>query len=220
MTTTRPEASSLVRPSIHGHDKRVTYLRGFLSGRGYFTALEAMDFAFSLHDGTRRDGTTPEIAHQCYIVGYLTTLLPHLLHPETTLAVGFLHDTVEDKNVTVAQIESMFGEFIASGVDAMSKEVEGVKRSPEHVMQMQAAHPVASIAKAADRINNQQTMAGVFSTEKILSYLDETKTTVLPMIKQARRRFPQQQAAYENAKTVLWAQVELLEAALAGMLER
>ena len=72
--------------------------------------------------------------------------------------------------------------------------------------------------KAADRINNQQSMPGVFGEAKILAYVHETRTSILPMIKAARRHFPEQELAYENAKTVLFAQVELVEATLAGLL--
>jgi hypothetical protein len=119
-----------------GHLKRRTYLRGFLLGRSFYRAAEAMDFAAHLHTGVRKDGTTPEFAHQIYIVSYLSTLLPHLRHPEETLAVGFLHDVVEDCGVPVTEIEARFGTLIAEATDAMSKEVGGVKRSSESVVQM------------------------------------------------------------------------------------
>jgi (p)ppGpp synthase/HD superfamily hydrolase len=208
----------LDRPSVTGHLKRSTYLRGFLLGRSYYRAAEAMDFAANLHTGMRKDGTTPAFAHQVYIVSYLSTLLPHLRHPEETLAVGFLHDVVEDCRVPVTEIESRFGPLIAEATDAMSKEIEGVKRSAESVAQMQAKNPIASIVKCADRINNQQTLPGVFTEAKILQYLDETRMHILPMLKQARRRYPDQELAYENAKTVLYSQIEMLEAALSGLL--
>lgn len=209
---------SLDRPSIASHEKRTVHLRGFLLGAGYFHAAEAMDYAAGFHSGIRRDGRTPEFAHQVYIVSYLSTLLPHLRHPEETLTVGFLHDVVEDHGVSLAEIEARFGPLVASATDAMSKEVDGIRRGAEAVAQRQAGDPVASIVKAADRINNQQTMPGVFTEAKILDYLTETRAHILPMIKQAQRRFPDQDLAYKNARTVLFAQIEMLEAALSGLL--
>jgi hypothetical protein len=176
--------AELHRPSTMGHLKRRTYLRGFLLGRSFYRAAEAMDFAAHLHTGVR-------------------TLLPHLRHPEETLEVGFLHDVVEDCGVPVTEIEARFGTLIAEATDAMSKEVDGVKRSSESVVQMQANSPIASIVKRADRINNQQTMPGVFTQDKILQYLAETRSQIIPMLKQARGRYPDQELAYENAKTVL-----------------
>ena len=212
-----PNESGLAGVALSGHAKRRTYLRGFLLGRGYYRAAEAMDLAANLHSGVRKDGRTPEFAHQVYIVSYLSTLLPHLRYPEETLAVGFLHDVMEDCNVPMTEIEARFGSLIAEATDVMSKETEGVRRSAGSVAQMQAKSPIASIVKCADRINNQQTMHGVFTQAKIQQYLEETRTHIIPMLKQARRRFPDQELAYENAKTVLYAQIEMLEAALSGL---
>lgn len=211
------DPATLHRPTLSGHTNRTIHLRGFLCGRGYFKAAEAMDYAASFHTGVRKDGTTPEFAHQVSIVSYLCTLLPHLRYPEETLAVGFLHDVIEDYEVTASDIESQFGNQVATSTVAMSKVYLGVKRSPESVAQAQAADPIASLVKGADRINNQQTMPGVFSQEKILAYLDETRALILPMLKLARRRFPDQELAYQNVRTLLLSQVELLEAALAGL---
>jgi (p)ppGpp synthase/HD superfamily hydrolase len=213
-------ATTIGGTTLTGHSKRRTYLRGFLLGRSFYRAAEAMDYAANLHTGVRKDGVTPEFAHQVYIASYLSTLLPHLRYPEETLAVGFLHDVVEDCHVSVAEIESRFGSLVAEATDAMSKETEGVRRSSASVAQMQAKSPIASIVKCADRINNQQTMPGVFTEAKIQQYLQETRTDIIPMLKQARKRFPDQELAYENAKTVLYAQIEMLEAALSGLVGR
>jgi (p)ppGpp synthase/HD superfamily hydrolase len=210
----------LDRPSVDSHAKRTIHLRGFLLGHQYYRAAQAMDYASEFHTGVRKDGTTPEFAHQVYIVSYLSTLIPHLRYPEETLAVGFLHDIVEDYDVGIDRIEAAFGAVIAEGADAMSKQVDGVRRSDDSVAQRQAASPVASIVKCADRINNQQTMAGVFDESKILEYVSETRQHIMPMIKKAQRRFPDQDLAYQNAKTVLYAQIEMLEAALSGLLGR
>ncbi len=70
---------------------------------------------------------------------------------------------------------------------------------------------IASLAKGGDRIHNLQTMVGVFSREKQLKYVNEVRTQFFPMLKQARRAFPQQERAYENIKHVLEGQIELIE---------
>lgn len=209
--------TTLLDPSLTGHAKRVTHLRGWLLGHEFYTASEAMDFALGYHTGVRKDGRTPEFAHQVYIVSYLRTLLPHLLHGQETLAVGFLHDICEDYDVSITEIDSLFGGRIAQAVNAMSKVYQGVKRPAEQVLAAQAADPIASICKPADRINNQQTMPGVFSPEKMLAYIDETRTQIIPMMKRARHEFASQYDAYQNARTVLFAQIELVEATLAGL---
>ena len=211
---------ALHRPTLTGHAKRTTHLRGFLLGRNYYMAAEAMDFASSFHTGTRKDGSTPEFAHQVYIVSYLTTLLPHLRHPEETLAVGFLHDVCEDYPVSFEEIDRLFGERVGEAIRPLTKKYQGFKRDAHEVIIAQQGNPISSVVKGVDRFNNQQTSPGVFSQTKILSYLDETRGDIIPMLKVARRRFPDQDLAYQNVKTVLFAQIELLEAALAGLVLR
>lgn len=55
-------------------------------------------------------------------------------------------------------------------------------------------------------------MIGVFDRDKQNEYIFETNEYVIPMIKKARRLFPQQEPAYENAKHFLRCQVELIKA--------
>lgn len=211
-------AAAQSRPTLSGHERRFTHLRGWLLGREFYLASEAMDYAAGFHTGVRKDGVTPEFAHQVYIASYLKTLLPNFLYPQETLACGFLHDVCEDYDVTVDEIERLFGGRVAQSVDAMSKVYLGINRSSETVLAAQAADPIASICKGADRINNQATMAGVFTVDKIGRYITETRTEIIPMMKLARRTFPAQDLAYQNAKSVLFAQVEMVEAAMAGLM--
>jgi hypothetical protein len=71
---------------------------------------------------------------------------------------------------------------------------------------------VASIVKPADRIDNQGSMVGVFTIEKQKSYIVETQEFILPALKEAKRRFPEQELAYENLKGMLSSQISLLQA--------
>ena len=187
-------------------------LRYWLSGAGYWLALDAFEFAADHHRGTRKDGTTPEFAHQIAIASYLRTLQGSLLYPEETLAVAMLHDVREDYDIEAAVIEDRFGLIVASGVDAMTKEFKGIKRDPHAVFAAIAADPVASVVKPADRIHNQSSLLGVFSPEKARSYVAETREFFFPLVRTARRRFPRQEPAYENEKLMLEAQCALLEA--------
>jgi len=45
--------------------------------------------------------------------------------------LAFLHDTVEDKNISLREIEAIFGSEVADAVDVVSKEELGVKRDLE-----------------------------------------------------------------------------------------
>jgi (p)ppGpp synthase/HD superfamily hydrolase len=185
-------------------------LRYWLLGRGFTQASRAMDFAEGYHCGTRKDGQTPEFAHQVAIAGYLRTLLPHLLFGEETLCAAFLHDVREDYDVSDEEIRTKFGDRVADAVDAVTKTFRGVRRDDTDLFVRIGKDPIASILKPADRGHNQDTMVGVFTVEKMAAYVTETETLFLPMIKRARRGFPEQEPAYENAKHLLVSQVSFV----------
>lgn len=188
------------------HAKERIALRHWLLGREWFTAAEAMAYAEGHHAGLRKDGITPEFSHQIQIGLYLTTLTPHLLFPEATLTAAFLHDVCEDYDVEFAEITHRFGQQVSAAVHALTKVHKGIKRDPDEVKATQEACPIASIVKGADRIHNQSTMAGVFGPAKIREYIEETTEYILPMLKVARRTFPFQEGAYQNARVVLRTQ--------------
>lgn len=192
-------------------DKRLIAIRYWLHGAGYFKALEALDLGLEYHTGKRKDGS-PEFDHQVTIAQYLRTLIKGLSYPEETLTVAFLHDIREDYHLSDKLIRDRFGDLVANAVKALSKEIDGIRRAEADVFRDIAADEIASIVKGGDRIHNHQSMIGVFSTEKQIEYIDETKEWFFPMLKEARRRFPQQEGAYENIKLLLNSQIQLIEA--------
>ena len=178
-------------------------LRYWLDGRGYFKALRAWEFGSQFHQGTRKDGVTPEFHHQIGMTNLLRGLEPHLLHKEDTIVTIMLHDGVEDGGLELSVIEDKFGRRPRNAVHALSKVIRGVKRSPEEVMMTISEDPIASIAKGVDRCNNQGSMLNVFSLEKQEEYLDETNAFILPMMKIARKKFPEQGPAYHMLSHIL-----------------
>lgn len=188
-----------------------TDLRSWLLGRNYNLALRAMAFGAQYHTGLRKDGVTPEFDHQISIANYIRTL-PGLLHPEETIAVAFLHDISEDKGVPRDALASKFGTRVSDAVWRMTKKFLGVSRNAAEVFAGIAECPIASIAKAADRIHNFQSMVGVFSLEKQRSYLAEGDAHFIPMIDNALALFPEQEPAYENARHMLRSQMDLIRA--------
>jgi (p)ppGpp synthase/HD superfamily hydrolase len=191
------------------YEKMRISLRYWLLGRRYFTALKAMEYAEKFHTGTRKDGT-PEFSHQVWQALYLRTIESTLINPELCLTTCFLHDVVEDYPVRVADITNLFGSEAGHSTDCMSKIVEGIKKSSEDYFGTLAEDAAASVCKGVDRIHNHQSMVGAFTRLKQLSYMDETDEDILPMLKKARRLFPEQDAAYENIKHILMTQIELI----------
>jgi (p)ppGpp synthase/HD superfamily hydrolase len=193
------------------------HLRGWLQGRAeadssYYLALSALEFAERYHTGKRKDGVTPEYQHQMEIAQYLRTQARCLLFPAETLAAALLHDVMEDYDIPMEVMIAEFGERIANAVWKLTKVHCGVKKSMEEYFQGIATCPIASAVKGADRVNNLQSMLGVFTIVKQKSYAQEVRDLFLPMLKKARRLFPQQEAIYENIKLVLTSQLEMLAA--------
>lgn len=192
-------------------EKAELSLRYFLIGKGFIQALKAMEFAKELHTGYRKDGLTPEFHHQICIAQYIRTL-PDLIDMERCLTDAFLHDTVEDKEVTIDEVRDSFGADIAQDVCLLSKEVEGAKKDLKMYFVGLMRNPYVSIVKGADRVHNHQSMVGVFTLDKQKSYIVETEEHIIPVLKVARRKFPEQEAAYENIKYMLRSQIELVQA--------
>jgi (p)ppGpp synthase/HD superfamily hydrolase len=196
------------------YEKHSVAMRYWLLGKEYFTALKALEYASGLHTGVRKDGTTREFAHQLSIGRYVRSLAAVLQHPEETLAAVFLHDVSEDYGVSLEELTDRFAPPVANAVWALTRKYRGTRTPDERYFAEVAMHPIASIVKGADRIHNVQTMLGVFTIEKQRSYVQDTEQHVLPMLKQARRQFPRQEAAYENLQHMLVSQIELLQAVL------
>lgn len=194
---------------LKNFEKYKISLRYWMLGKDYHKAVLAMEFASKYHTGIRKDGFTPEFHHQISIAHYLRTL-SDLKHREDVLAAAFLHDTVEDYDVSLTDIELRFGSDVCRAVKLLSKVLKGYKKSPEEYYQGMIECPIASIVKGGDRVHNHQTMVDVFTLDKQSSYIKETEKYILPMLKEARRRYPEQELAYENIKHALKGQMELL----------
>lgn len=193
------------------HIKQLAVMRGWLDGKGYFKAADALEFVRRMEQGTRKDGETPKFHHQLSIARLVATLAPHLAHPEETLAAAFLHDVLEDHdNVTRADLETRFGPMVADAVWRLSKKCAGMTKTYETYFAAMAECPIASIVKLCDRAHNVSTMVGVFTVDKQKAYLAEVDQWFFPLVRQGRRNFPRQYGAYENVKILLRSQVKLI----------
>lgn len=195
------------------HDKMRIAMKYWLLGKGYTDAVKAMELGANHHTGFRKDGTTPEFHHQICIGSYIRTL-PSLISPEDTITTTMLHDVVEDYDVSLDAIEARFGKGVRKAVSLLSKKIGGYETKSEAYYMAMKDNAIASIVKGADRMHNFQTMPGVFTPEKQRKYIQECREYILPMIRAAKRKFPEQEPAYENIKHVLLSQIGLLDIGL------
>lgn len=186
-----------------------TFVNGWLSGRGYHKAEEALHFARALHNGLRKDGLSPEFSHQVFQVAYIIPFVDLLIHPEETITTIIVHDTIEDTSKNRREITGQFGEMVGEATWLMTKKKDGVKKSAESYYRELFEHPITSVAKPTDRIHNLKTMPDAgWATSKIRGYGDDVEDHYYPGMKRARGLFPSQRPIYEHLKTSLAMQVE------------
>jgi len=105
-----------------------------------------------LMHGEQQYGDRPYVEHLDAVVGVLQRFG---IHDEEILAAGYLHDVLEDTDLTFEGLEVLVGEPVAALVDACT-DGEGPNRKArkERVYQMIPQYPRARMVKLADRVAN------------------------------------------------------------------
>lgn len=123
---------------------------------------QAFNFAYKLHEGQYRASGDPYIAHPVAVAG----ILRDLGGSASMIAAGFLHDVVEDTDVTPEEIEAHFGPEVRLLVDGVTKlgkiEFSSKKeRQAENFRRMflaMAKDIRVIVVKLADRLHNMRTL--------------------------------------------------------------
>src|SRR3954469_8084090 len=119
----------------------------------------AYDVAERAHDGQMRKSGDPYITHPLAV----TTILAELGMTPATLAAALLHDTVEDTDYRLPQLEKDFGAEIAmlvDGVTKLDKVTYGQAAQADTVRKMVVAMARdirVLVIKLADRLHNART---------------------------------------------------------------
>lgn len=180
----------------------------------YYKCLEALEYGVAHHNG-KRNGGDPEFIHQLQIFHRLRTHHKSLRNPARVYILAFLHDAVEDPNketgkmVSLEEVDQRWGQVVAAKLRKLSKEILGQK-NPDYSLDAIFEDEDCAPVKAEDRCDNVSTMFGVFKPERLARYVKETVEEFLPRIKDARRRFPRQEAVFEAAKLEIVGQLKLI----------
>jgi GTP diphosphokinase / guanosine-3',5'-bis(diphosphate) 3'-diphosphatase len=144
----------------------------------------AFIFAYQLHQGQYRKSGEPYIYHPVAVAG----LLRDLGGSPAMIAAGFLHDVVEDTEVTIEDIENKFGEEVrrlVEGVTKLSKinfksKTEGQAENFRRMFLAMAQDIRVIVVKLADRLHNMRTME-VMSEESRRRNAQETRDIYAPL---------------------------------------
>jgi GTP diphosphokinase / guanosine-3',5'-bis(diphosphate) 3'-diphosphatase len=145
---------------------------------------QAFNFAYELHTGQYRKSGEPYIAHPIAVAG----LLRDLGGDSVTIAAGFLHDVVEDTDVTPEEIEAMFGVQVRQLVEGVTKLSKfnfssTTERQAENFRRMFLAMATdirVIVVKLADRLHNMRTLNHL-SPEKQRRISQETREIFAPL---------------------------------------
>ncbi|MBF0121133.1 MAG: bifunctional (p)ppGpp synthetase/guanosine-3',5'-bis(diphosphate) 3'-pyrophosphohydrolase [Desulfobacterales bacterium] len=142
--------------------------------------IKAWNFACSAHLGQKVPGTDlPYVNHIANVSMEVMTAIAYesdIDNPDLAVQSALLHDTLEDTKVCYNKIKSIFGEDVAKGVLALtkdknlSKKADQMKDSLNRILQQPKE---IWMVKLADRITNLQPPPNYWSKEKIVQYHKE-----------------------------------------------
>lgn len=178
----------------------------------------AFKFAYDLHKGQYRASGEAYIAHPVAVAG----LLRDLGGTGVMIAAGFLHDVVEDTEVTPEEIETRFGvevRQLVEGVTKLSKFNFSSKteRQAENFRRMFLAMATdirVIVVKLADRLHNMRTLEHL-PPEKQRRIAQETREIFAPLANRlgiGRLKWELEDLAFKYLETEAFRQMQSLVA--------
>ncbi len=167
----------------------LAFAKEFYDENQLFELEHAIDYATHKHRDQKRKSGEPYIIHPLHVA---YTLIDWGMDIDSVLA-GVLHDTVEDTDATLGEIESLFGRdvaFLVDGVTKVSQARAGMKDLSNYLPQTKDNLSKLLIAvgqdvrviiiKLADRLHNLSTLQHM-APEKQIKIARESLEVFAPM---------------------------------------
>ena len=144
----------------------------------------AIEYAKKKHEGQKRKTGEPYIVHPLWVAKKLAEMKMDI----PTIVAGILHDTVEDTDATLEEIENLFGKDVANIVDGVTKLDKHKFRSKNEAnaenfrkLLLATAKDIRTlIVKLVDRLDNLRSL-GIFRPDKQRRIARETLLVYAPL---------------------------------------
>ncbi len=144
---------------------------------------KAREFAEKAHEGQyRMDGTTPYIEHPA---GVVRLLKENEVYDENIICAAWLHDTVEDCQVTSEVLKQEFNPEIARIVSLLTRDVGREK----YLERIRNADYSVQIIKLADVVHNSSTLFKGIERRTVERLVKDSKNLYLRLAGKIAPRF-------------------------------
>lgn len=169
-------------------EKMFTFLRGVCSDGWHPNTAKALGFAREMHKEQWRKGGEPYVVHPltvtCDAVGMN-------LRDDVLLAMLLLHDVPEDAGVQIMDLP--VSDEVKRAVECMTiRSATGQNKLEikQHYYKNLESNEYSTLGKGFDRRHNLSTMVGVSSNASILKNCFETRFFLLPLLREAKFKWP------------------------------
>jgi GTP pyrophosphokinase len=147
--------------------------------------IEACEVAIAAHGSQLRKSGEPYYSHPLQV----SYIMAEMKLDRSTIITALLHDTVEDTDLTLEEIEEKFGPEISKLVDGVTK-LTKIENQSEHARQADNFRKLllamsddirVLLVKLADRLHNMRTLKYVDEHEKRLRIAHETMEIYAPL---------------------------------------
>ncbi|WP_097006935.1 HD domain-containing protein [Lacrimispora amygdalina] len=170
-------------------DKMYTYLRGFLVGARMEQSIKALSYAREKHKDQKRKDGVPYIVHPLQMACYAVALG---IRDDEIIAGTLLHDVCEDCGVPIDflpvnnSVKQIVKYMTITPLPGEEK-IDIKRRYFRNMLECKGA----IIVKGLDRYHNMSSMAGVLKPEAIRKNITENEELLLPMMKEAKEKYPE-----------------------------
>lgn len=198
--------------AVFNSDKMYTYLRGYAVGAKMHETIKALSFARDKHANQLRKNGEPYIVHPLTMACNALSLG---ITDDEVIAVILLHDVCEDCGVSIEELP--VNDAVRQGVKLMTFSImdgETKETAKTRYYNLMIQSRAATLTKLIDRCHNVSSMAGTFSKEKLVSYIDETRQYVLPLLRKAKNTYPEDSDVLFALKYHIVSVIDSIEATM------